>query len=74
MKQINNRTKIIATIGPSSSEYDTLKEMIKSGEISGGMIPKINNAINIADKVKGTVIIMLGCVAWFGVICFLMYT
>lgn len=24
--------------------------------------------------VKGTVIIMLGCVAWFGVICFLMYT
>ena len=31
MKQINNRTKIIATIGPSSSEYDTLKEMIKSG-------------------------------------------
>ena len=31
MKQINNRTKIIATIGPSSSSYDTLKEMIKSG-------------------------------------------
>ena len=30
MKQINNRTKIIATIGPSSSEHDTLKEMIKS--------------------------------------------
>ena len=24
--------------------------------------------------VKGTVIIMLGCVAWVGVICFLMYT
>ena len=31
MKQINNRTKIIATIGPSSSDYDILKEMIKSG-------------------------------------------
>ena len=24
--------------------------------------------------VKATVILMLGCVAWFGVICFLMYT
>ena len=24
--------------------------------------------------IKGTVIIMLGCVAWFGVFCFLMYT
>ena len=33
MKQINNRTKIIATIGPSSSEYNTLKEMIKSDKI-----------------------------------------
>ena len=32
MKQINNnRTKVIATIGPSSSGYDTLKEMIKNG-------------------------------------------
>ena len=31
MKLINNRTKIIATIGPSSSDYDTLKEMIKNG-------------------------------------------
>ena len=33
------------------------KEMIASGEISQGMIVKINNAINIADKVKGTSII-----------------
>ncbi len=33
------------------------KEMIASGEISQGMVVKINNAINIADKVKGTVII-----------------
>jgi len=41
------------------SEINSIKakEMIKNGEISGGMIPKINNAINIADKVKGTVII-----------------
>jgi len=32
MKQINNnRTKVIATIGPSSSGYDTLKEMIING-------------------------------------------
>ncbi len=28
---INNRTKIIATIGPSSSNYDVLKEMIMMG-------------------------------------------
>ena len=34
-----------------------IKEMIASGEISNGMVPKVNNAINIADKVKGTVII-----------------
>ena len=34
-----------------------VKEMIKIGEISGGMIPKLNNAISIAHKVKGTVII-----------------
>ena len=33
------------------------KEMIEKKIILGGMIPKINNAINIADKVKGTVII-----------------
>jgi len=33
------------------------KELIEKKIISGGMIPKINNAINIADKVKGTVII-----------------
>jgi hypothetical protein len=24
--------------------------------------------------VKGTIILVLGCVAWFGVLCFLMYT
>ena len=33
------------------------KEMIASGEITQGMLVKINNAINIADKVKGTAII-----------------
>ena len=33
------------------------KEMIEKKIILGGMIPKINNAINIADKVKGSVII-----------------
>ena len=33
------------------------KEMIASGEITQGMVVKINNAINVADKVKGTVII-----------------
>ena len=34
-----------------------VKEMIERGEISGGMQVKLNSAINIADKVKGTVII-----------------
>ena len=33
------------------------KEMISNGEITQGMLVKINNAINVADKVKGTVII-----------------
>ena len=33
------------------------KEMISSGEITQGMLVKINNAINVTDKVKGTVII-----------------
>jgi len=33
------------------------KEMISSGEITQGMLVKINNAISVADKVKGTVII-----------------
>jgi len=33
------------------------KEMIESGEITQGMLVKINNAINIADKVKGTSLI-----------------
>mgnify|MGYP003309621605 FL=1 len=31
--------------------------MIASGEITQGMVVKINNAINVANKVKGTVII-----------------
>ena len=34
-----------------------VKEMIKKGEISGGMQVKLNSAINISHKVKGTVII-----------------
>ena len=34
-----------------------IKEMIERGEISGGMQIKLSSAINIADKVKGTVII-----------------
>ena len=34
-----------------------VKEMIERNEISGGMQVKLNSAINIADKVKGTVII-----------------
>ena len=34
-----------------------VKEMIKRGEISGGMQVKLNSAINISHKVKGTVII-----------------
>ncbi len=33
------------------------KEMIVSGVITQGMLVKINNAINVADKVKGIVII-----------------
>ena len=41
----------------SEINSNKVKEMIKIGEISGGMIPKLNNAISIADKVKGTVII-----------------
>ena len=41
------------------SEINSAKaeEMIASGEITQGMVVKINNAINVADKVKGTVII-----------------
>ena len=32
MKQVvNNRTKIIATIGPSSSDYQILREMVIKG-------------------------------------------
>ena len=32
MKQVvNNRTKIIATIGPSSSDYEILREMVIKG-------------------------------------------
>ena len=34
-----------------------VKEMIERGEISGGMQVKLNSAINISHKVKGTVII-----------------
>ena len=41
----------------SEINSNKVKEMIKIGEISGGMIPKLNNAISIAHKVKGTVII-----------------
>ena len=41
------------------SEINSAKaaEMIASGEITQGMVVKINNAINVANKVKGTVII-----------------
>ena len=41
------------------SEINSTKaeKMIASGEITQGMVVKINNAINVADKVKGTVII-----------------
>ena len=41
------------------SEINSAKaaEMIDSGEITQGMVVKINNAINVANKVKGTVII-----------------
>ena len=41
------------------SEINSAKaaEMIASGEITQGMMVKINNAINVANKVKGTVII-----------------
>ena len=41
----------------SEINSDKAKEMISSGEITQGMLVKINNAINVADKVKGTVII-----------------
>ncbi len=41
----------------SEINSNKVKEMIVSGEISGGMLPKLNNAISIASKVKGTVII-----------------
>ena len=41
------------------SEINSTKaeKMIASGEITQGMVVKINNAINVANKVKGTVII-----------------
>ena len=35
----------------------TAEEMLANSEISGGMVPKVKNAISIADKVKGIVII-----------------
>ena len=39
------------------SDKNKAEELIEKKVISGGMIPKINNAINVANKVRGTVII-----------------
>ena len=49
---LDKNNNLISEINSSKA-----KEMIEKKVILGGMIPKINNAINIADKVKGTVII-----------------
>ena len=49
---LNKENNLISEINSAKA-----KEMISSGEITQGMLVKINNAINVADKVKGTVII-----------------
>ena len=49
---LDKNNNLISEINSSKA-----KEMIANGEITQGMLVKINNAINVADKVKGTVII-----------------
>ena len=50
---LNNHNNLIPEIDSS-----TIKELIKDGTISGGMIPKINNCLDVASNgVKGVVII-----------------
>ena len=49
---LDKDNNLISEINSSKAQ-----EMIEEKIISGGMIPKINNAIKIAGKVKGTVII-----------------
>ena len=49
---LNKDNKLISEINSAKAA-----EMIASGEITQGMVVKINNAINVANKVKGTVII-----------------
>ena len=49
---LDKNNNLISEINSAKAE-----EMIASGEITQGMVVKINNAINVADKVKGTVII-----------------
>ena len=50
---LNNKKKLIPEINSQKA-----KELIDQGVISGGMIPKINNCLNVASNgVKGVVII-----------------
>jgi len=50
---LDNKKKLIPEINPQEA-----KELIDQGVISGGMIPKINNCLNVASNgVKGVVII-----------------
>ena len=49
---LDKNNNLISEINSTKAE-----EMIASGEITQGMVVKINNAINVANKVKGTVII-----------------
>ena len=49
---LDKNNNLISEINSAKAE-----EMIASGEITQGMVVKINNAINVANKVKGTVII-----------------
>ena len=49
---LDKNNNLISEINSTKAE-----EMIASGEITQGMVVKVNNAINVADKVKGTVII-----------------
>jgi acetylglutamate kinase len=50
---LDNEKKLIPEINSQKA-----KELIDQGVISGGMIPKINNCLNVASNgVKGVVII-----------------
>tara|TARA_B100001250_G_scaffold320446_1_gene283344 strand:- start:610 stop:1452 length:843 start_codon:yes stop_codon:yes gene_type:complete len=52
VKGVMKKNNLISEINSTTAE-----KMLVNSEISGGMVPKVKNAISIADKVKGIVII-----------------